>query len=291
MKLGLTTMTLDEYFSDEEILSLYKDAGFDYIDYYFSRYKPKSPYFEEDAAAVTAYYKNLKKKADGLGVKFYQTHAPYPTYTGNAQKDKKIFEAIIISIMASSILGAEHIVIHPQMPYLYHYGIFKPLRKALNMKFYRALLPYLEEYNIKCAIENMFCRRRRDKKLVKTVCSTAEEMIAFQDSLKSPYFSLCVDIGHANIIYKDGGIEMLSKLNSRIKALHLHDNFYKEDDHLYPGKGINDWKKVVEKLKEIGFDGVINLECHSSVIKGGKECVKNNLKEIYNSSREIFKDF
>lgn len=279
MDFGLTSMDTEKYLSDRQLIEQYAAAGFKYIDYYFSRYKMNSPFADETPEEAIRYFSTLRKFAEEHGINFYQTHAPYPTFKESGENGK-IFNTLITSIAAASALGAKIIVIHPQMPYLYHYGIFKRQRVKMNVRFYRALTPYLEKHGVICAIENMFCRRRRDKKLVKTVCSTAEEMQKIYSQLDKRFFTFCVDVGHGNIIYKDGSLALIEKLNQNITAVHLHDNFCKTDDHLMPGKGNIDWGKLKEALKNISFSGVYNLECHSSVVDGAPEKIKDNLTAI-----------
>lgn len=286
MEFGLTTMELEEYYKDNEILELYAGAGFKYIDYYFARYNLGSEFEKEEEASLIDYFTKLKAKADSLNVTFFQTHAPYPTVSTNNEIYNAIFNNIVKSIQAASILGAKYIVIHPLMNYYYHYDIMKPYRKSVNMRFYRKLLPYLEKYNMICGIENMFCRRRSDKKLIATTCSKAEEMLDYLATLNSPRFTMCADIGHANIIYKDSGIEMLTKLGDNLGIVHLHDNFDICDDHFHPGIGNIDWTKVTDTLKKINFKGVMNLECHASVTKNAKQNIKTNLAEIMESAQK-----
>lgn len=42
--------------------------------------------------------------------------------------------------------------------------------------------------------------------------------------------------------------------------MHIHDNDYKSDAHLFPYHGKIDWDKVCDALKEIGYDGDFTLE-------------------------------
>jgi sugar phosphate isomerase/epimerase len=49
-------------------------------------------------------------------------------------------------------------------------------------------------------------------------------------------------------------------IGDKLKAVHIHDNMGKEDEHLIPGDGIIDWNAFADALREIGYTGVISLE-------------------------------
>lgn len=288
LEIGLTTMHVDKHFSDSEILAAYARHGIGYADYYFTRYEPRSPHVCESMQDVCAYYTALKAEADSLGIRFHQTHAPYPTFAKTKKQEAVIFEGLVKSIYAASILGAKGIVVHPKMPYRFHYGnVFRQTRKTKNVAFYRALLPYAEQYGIDIALENMYCRRRRDNRLIKTVCSTAEELLSFKKTLNHPRISVCLDIGHAHIIYKENWKEMVQKLNGHIGYIHFHDNDGYEDDHLLPGDRRMNPAAVIEALKQNGFTGILNLECHKAVTQNAKTNLDQNLARIAEKSRSL----
>ena len=98
------------------------------------------------------------------------------------------------------------------------------------------------------AFENMFDGDQR------RFGSTAEDLIAIQDSFHSDLIGVCWDVGHANRMYRDQ-LKPIRKLGSRIKALHIDDNYgTARDVHLLPYEGLIDWSKVLRALREIGYD-------------------------------------
>lgn len=72
------------------------------------------------------------------------------------------------------------------------------------------------------------------------------------------------DIGHANMNGRNGsGIySFLSRFQKKIRHVHMHDNFGKEDNHLPLGVGHIDWEKVIPALKSY-YNGTITLEVHA----------------------------
>ena len=54
--------------------------------------------------------------------------------------------------------------------------------------------------------------------------------------------------------------ESLKLIGSRLKMVHLNDNWAEDDIHLAPFLGNVDWQDVVRGLKDIGYSGSLNLE-------------------------------
>ena len=74
-------------------------------------------------------------------------------------------------------------------------------------------------------------------------------------------FALYFDIGHLHITGR-GQKECIEILGNRIEALHLHDNFGEDDLHRMPYTGNIDWDSVLDTLKELKYNGVINFETY-----------------------------
>ena len=81
-----------------------------------------------------------------------------------------------------------------------------------------------------------------------------------------PNMKLTLDIGHANIGAKGDkrNLSFIDKLGSRIGHIHASDNLGKQDNHLPIGAGTVDFKKIVKRLKKIGYDETVTLEIFSN---------------------------
>ena len=53
---------------------------------------------------------------------------------------------------------------------------------------------------------------------------------------------------------------MLERFGDRLVAFHLHDNDGSEDQHLIPGEGKIDWRRVVAGLRAAGYSGPLTME-------------------------------
>ena len=56
--------------------------------------------------------------------------------------------------------------------------------------------------------------------------------------------------------------EFIHKAGHRLRALHIQNNGGRLDDHLMPFtmRGGIDWKEVMTALRDIGYQGLFNLE-------------------------------
>lgn len=241
----------------KEIVDLFAEAGFDAIDFGFfnSRFYGADP----NTCENEEYFLELKKYADEKGIVFNQAHAPFPSSVDDPEKTREIFFNIVRSMRNAACLGAKCIIVHP-MQHLYYCEEGAPETLfEMNMKFYNALKPYCEKYNIKVAIENMW-KISGGSKIDHSTCSKPDEFIRYLDALDSEWFVGCLDTGHACLVCEDipNFIRKLGK--GRLKALHVHDVDGINDTHTLPGYGVINWDRVTKALKEIDYDGDFTFE-------------------------------
>jgi len=260
-RMGVTNLPLNTYIpSKEEQLRALTEYGFNSIDYFLTEFNIGYPKRSIEEPVTPDYFSRLKDVAEASGAIIYQTHAPYPIYTGDKPEDEAAFCSLVKSVEATALLGAKYMVVHPAKPPKYRHAVCKPYRKAINMALMGALLPHLQEHGVVIALENMFYE---DKKGIHpTACSRAPELLDYIATLADPHFAICYDSGHANLIYHDGGVRLASELGAKIAVCHLHDNNGVYDDHLIPGEGKLNWDGLLTALKKSGFRGPLNYETH-----------------------------
>ena len=148
MKIVQTTHVLEERFGIEKALEMIAEAGFDGYD--FSAFNMLDQNEDIDPNSVLngpeymAWAKNVKAKADSLGIKCYQAHAPFPSSKYDETFNKEIKQVIIRSMEIAAYLGAEIIVVHPIQHLPYNANVEKLYE--LNMEFYKSLIPYCKEF-------------------------------------------------------------------------------------------------------------------------------------------------
>jgi sugar phosphate isomerase/epimerase len=120
-----------------------------------------------------------------------------------------------------------------------------------------SLAPYVEQgkkIGLDIVVENMrpvpqiFPYRR--------YCAEAEELCRVADDLE---LGICWDFGHANIAGLKQS-EALACVGSRLRMLHVNDNFAWGDDHVPPFIGTINWVDAMQGLRAVGFNGLLNYE-------------------------------
>ncbi len=264
MLLSTQTDLLGQRHGDEEAIRLLAGAGFDAFDFSFFQMFSKKNY-EMNRPDFRDYAKRLRAVADECGIRCNQAHAPFASSTGNPERDEEIFQAILRSMEAASILGAKSIVVHPvqHLPYVTH---AKEL-KELNMAFYRRLIPYCEKWGVRAACENMWQRNKASGRIVDSVCASAREFCEYLDTLDSPWVVACLDIGHVALVDYDLPSYIHTLGNRRLQALHVHDNDLYDDTHTLPFTQKMEFSGLISALKEIGYQGDFTFEADNFLRK------------------------
>ena len=190
MLLSTQTSRLQNKFGYEAAIRILAGSGFDAFD--LSLFRPVDDNDKLYKRNFRAYAKSLRDLADSLGIRCNQSHAPFPSSVGDPEKDAEIFKSIVHAMEIASILGADHIVVHPKQHMPYRENAAK--LKEINMRFYKDLVPYCKKFSIKVALENMWQMNPiGGKTIVDSTCSRVEEFCDYLDTLDSPYFGACLD--------------------------------------------------------------------------------------------------
>jgi sugar phosphate isomerase/epimerase len=90
---------------------------------------------------------------------------------------------------------------------------------------------------------------------------TSDEFIQFIKNFDSEYIGLNFDIGHFVCVNEDPS-KLVFELANYIQHFHLADIKNKIHNHLMPGLGSINFKKIINSITEIGFDGFITVELY-----------------------------
>lgn len=250
MKLATTTSDFSWYSSAvDEIIEYIAEAGFKYVDYGFgSDYAEGRGIFSEKP---DEYIENLLKKAEGLGLKFVQSHAPMGRPIVPGENYLPFIEANKRCIEACAKLGIDCVVIHTG----YAEGLTKEQCFEENKRFFEALIPTAEACGVYILIENF------NKMCIPGLywIDNATDLNALADYIDSPWIKCCYDIGHANLQDMPQRDE-LNILGGRVHALHVQDNCGDDDYHLAPFFGTTNFDDVMAGLRDIGYKGYFTFE-------------------------------
>ena len=140
------------------------------------------------------------------------------------------------------------------------YEISEP--NMLGIKRFQEIVDYAEQLNIRIAFENT------------RLWGFLEYLF---DNIKNSNIGICFDAGHCHCFFNDKF--NWSYFRDKIWAIHLHDNFGSEDQHLLPFDGTLDWEMVQKDLKNSSYNGPVVLE---SLYNG--EYLNMSLEEFYKLS-------
>lgn len=260
MKLVMNIGYLVKLFPLVEACRMVKIAGFEAVDYSLESMKERENIFAgEDYLEVAG---KIRKTVEDNGLSVSQTHAPFSfaKFSDSEEYRNFIYPSIVRSIEVSGALGANTVIVHP-LHHMRYEGSEEEIF-ALNMEFYRSLIPVAERCGVKVCVENMFQRDARRGILSHDTCSTIPEFIRYVDTLNSEWITACLDVGHVGLPYqRDEAWDFIRALgHDRLGALHIHDNNYRNDDHALPYTGKINWAEVTRALGEIDYKGDFTYE-------------------------------
>ena len=246
----------------EKAMDYLYDVGFRNLDFNFCDWLfESSPFLDSN---WNKWLKNIKRRADSLGVKFVQAHGPIFNKFDDSI-NRKMMDLSIRSIEGSAILGVKWIVFEPETsPGAFDNKHLK-LLKDKNIEWIEELLKKCEEVDVGIAIENVVdLISLSSRKCSRWYGSIPAELIDLVDSINHPLLGICWDTGHANINNLNQ-YESIISLGARLKATHIQDNNGLSDQHLLPFYGTINWKDVISALLEIRYEGYFTYEIHNFI--------------------------
>ncbi len=295
MRISTSTSSF-KLFSQEEMLEIASESGFDALDFSLEDKK------FHDAATNSADFKEafitLRKMAEDKGLVFNQAHAiaPWPNCDQRSSVTKEQFDNIARCVRNASYLGATTVVVHP-CQHLFYLDDGAPEKLfEINVEFYKELIPYCEEYNIQVAVENMFQARHTSfgcrACMTPSTCSSPTEFCNYIDAIDSPWIIACLDLGHAEILSQDCANFIRALGSKRLKALHVQDvdGFYDLHTMPYFG-GMIDWDKAMSALGEIGYDGDLTFEVPGYFNSLPKELIPSAAKLLADTGKHLRNKF
>lgn len=243
MKIAMESYVICDKHGEEKGLEMIKNAGFEAVDYHFASPKSIAQLAEGymERAAVT------KSILDRIDLPCVQSHAPFVfRYEMGDWQGHPLWEETRRAMEYAAYLGAKQTIIHtinvPKEVDFYEY----------NLKFLKSFEPFAAEYGIRIGVEN-----GEDPAMV-------NKMIELLDS---PWYVLCVDVGHANApdhgCFAENFLMALEK-PEKLQALHLNSNFgvygHTTDIHYIPYLGHMNWDGIVEALAKLDYAGDFTME-------------------------------
>lgn len=249
MYVGILTHT-----TDTELLKYkmerYASYGYTAIDYHGYSDPTKAVYDlpENEFEAL------MRRNGDvirGAGLFLSQTHAPFRAMRYPLEERVLALTRMKAGIRATAYLECADMVAHPLQPLGKEDGNEAAVW-AINAEFYGRMADYAKEYGVNICLENMPFPGQSQASVPNTlrlIHDVGRDNVGF-----------CLDTGHALVTGDDLGEALRLGIKEKRFVLHVHDNDGKIDQHLFPGKGVGNWKKFAQALHDVGFDGSMSLE-------------------------------
>ncbi len=233
--------------SMEEALDLCREAGFMRLDYLTDVQKPD--YLEQA--------KRDRELIEARGMRVSQGHCPFFRYGENGLE--KFREFAPKAVEAAAVLGAEFLVIHAD-----EYrsgGEFDAAESLRQTREYLApVIDLCVKKGVRPAIENLFEDKYGGPGRSRFT-SEAEEVLAVIESFPGSGIGCCWDSGHHYVSFgEERFFEKLEMLAPHVVCTHIHDNKYGYDMHQPAFFGKIDWERVMQILKNAGYQGGFNWE-------------------------------
>ncbi len=167
----------------------------------------------------------------------------------DADKREQDIARLLRHIDIAAQMGVRTIVIHPGGRVLPTARAEQRHVMALNVAAFRRLGDAAGERGMRIGLENL---QRRG-------CATPREMWELLDAIDHPALGITLDTSHANLVRLDIPATV-REFAPKLIATHISDNDYSGDQHLTPGGGNIDWLKVMAAFREVGHEGLFNLE-------------------------------
>lgn len=278
LKIGTQTKNVVCDENPEDGFQLLKKCGFDCCDFSLNSYltntdlyKEKlNTFFDKTDSELERFFTPHKIESAAAGINISQMHMPYPNFVPNGGKELNDYLQNIVapkSLKICAFLGCPCIVVHG----------FK-LAKNLGSEeaewqkteaFLETILPLAKEMNIVICIENIYTSVGTH--IIEGPCCNIHKALNRIDRINERYGSevlgFCFDTGHANLIGLDFE-DFITKLDYRLKVLHIHDNDGLADLHQIPftftktreNISSTDWDGFIRGLRNIKYDKELSFE-------------------------------
>ena len=204
-------------------------------------------------------YRELPKEVEKAGLDFVDAHAPFRGDCDPNCPDPRVrpFMLAHLKLMLQIVhdFGVKSCCVH--IGNIFYEGYTAEQMRDAVCRTLDEVLPLAEKLDVTMCLENIF-----------RPLNTVDQVLFYMEKFPSKNLGACFDSGHANIMengrsipdciankaFGDCGFEVpwdhdiLDRMLPYIVDCHIHDNNAAQDQHLLPGKGTIDWKKLVPKL-------------------------------------------
>ncbi|MBR2615446.1 MAG: sugar phosphate isomerase/epimerase [Clostridia bacterium] len=236
--------------SPEEMVRLFLEAGFFHTELAYEHTECLTKRAEEKGESLEKIGRDFRRYFEDLGFSVPQAHLSFlPGILTDGMAD-----VLKRQIVLFDALGVQNAVLHLS-------GDGEADDEARHQKILpilSELVSFAEGSGVCLCIENLY-------KNTDTV--TVEGILRYLDETPSEHLGICLDTGHLHLANARGLCtqsqrDFILRAGNRLKALHIANNDGSRDQHLLPFNGSRSihWDEVLAALRQIGYQGIFNLE-------------------------------
>jgi len=177
-------------------------------------------------------------------------HAPFWDLSlGSVDREvrKLSVKRIITALNAAKSLESKNVVFHSGYTENSYISSSKSDWNGRLFESLAEILDYAGSYGVKVSLENVY---EPEPDLFISACET----------FRKQKLGLCFDCGHFNVFSKTSAEEWLGAAAPYIRAMHLHSNYGKADEHLSVDSGNIDFEKIFGILAEKKAAPLLTIE-------------------------------
>jgi len=233
--------------SPEDALRHIADLGWGAIDLSCEHF---GELWRADASRTDAW----RTLAEELGITPWQCHLFMDLNLASADAHERtdMVERCAEHLRLASHLGVRNAVLHPGWLRKGVSGPHEEVRTNLVASL-SGLTPVCAETGVRLAVENM---------VPPEFGVHPSELVELAEAVDPAQIGICFDSSHANMS-KLLTREAVVACGKHLFCLHLSDNDGSGDQHRVPYEGTVDWPGLIDRLREIDYEGPVNFEIPS----------------------------
>lgn len=236
---NLVAATSESLITDFSVqgLTTVKNLGIKELEITWLKFIKATP--EERLARAKMVAENAKK----AGLVLWSTHLPYGHAFDISEPDEAKRAAVINNLKEyidlALVMQVKQMVLHPSRE-----PIADSIRQAhidACRKSLKELSAYIKGKPVQLNIED----------LPRTcLANTSTEILKILNGM--PEIGICFDANH---LLHEKTQDFIRAVSHKIRTIHISDYDGIDEKHWLPGRGINDWNKIIDALIETGYKG------------------------------------
>lgn len=197
--------------------------------------------------------------AEGLNIEITTLHLPFSGLDISNPDESARREACDVLIKYVEQMGKHGLkmgVFHPNSYANASTEDELNVRNAFAVSSIKQIVDVAAREGVVLALENMPGRSDRLRN-----GRTTSELMEILDKVDSDHIGVCIDTLHAHMNHFPPH-EEIAVAGSRLIALHASDSIDHGHNHLVPGLGELDWRKIAQALERVDYKGVFTMEVY-----------------------------